>query len=284
MTTSLLSLRQIALVTRDLEESLRFWTGLLDLEECYRDDLSTFGLSNVLLPVGEGFLELLQSEDRNSAGARFLDRHGEGLYMTIFEGTDAAALKDDLAAAGIPLAFDSAGRENHSVHMHPKAMGRVLYSVEHPRQAGEWSPAGFDWKRHVRTDIVRRIVGVGMITPDAEADAERFTRLFGLRAERVWEQDGLRIHNLPIGGSGTFIEFQQPVDAAAPAARYLERHGPGMYYWALETPDLDRAVARAKEHGVGIIRVEQQNAGGSRSAWLHPRTTHGALTELIERR
>ena len=283
MTKHLQSLRQVALITQDLEESLRFWTGLLDLEECYRDDLSAFGLSNVLMPIGDDFLELLQVEDPGSAGGRFLERHGEGLYMTIFEGTDAATLLHDLAQNDVPVAWQLESPHYASVHLHPKAMGRVLYSVEHPKEPGEWPPAGFDWKRHARTDVVRRIAGVGLITPNADEDAGRWHRLFGTAPARYWVQDGLRIAQVPIGTSNTFIEFQQPLDPNAPAVRYLERQGPGMYYWALETPDLDRALERARAQGVTIIR-EDRNSDGGRSAWLHPRTTHGVLTELIERR
>ena len=96
-------------------------------------------------------------------------------------------------------------------------------------------------------------------------------------------QDGLRIAQVPIADSSTFLEFQQPLLADGPAARYLERHGPGMYYWALETPNLDRALERALAQGVTIIREDRTPEVG-RSAWLHPRTMHGVLTELVERR
>lgn len=282
MAKHLRALRQVALITRDLDESLRFWTELLDLEECYRDDLSAFGLSNVLLPIGDGFLELLQVDHSGSAGARFLERHGEGLYMTIFEGTDADALLRDLEEQAIPVAWQHDSPQYTSVHLHPRAMGRVLYSIEHPKQAGEWPPAGFDWRRHVRTDVVRRIAGVGQITPNADEDAGRWHRLFGAAPSRYWVQDGLRIAQVPVGAGESFIEFQQPVDPEAPAARYLDRQGAGMYYWALETPDLDAALKRAGALGVTVIR-EDRNAESGRSAWLHPRTTHGVLTELIER-
>jgi catechol 2,3-dioxygenase-like lactoylglutathione lyase family enzyme len=283
MTKHLRTLRQVALITRDLDESLRFWTDLLDLEECYRDDLSAFGLSNVLMPIGDGFLELLQVEQPSSAGARFLERHGEGLYMTIFEGTDPVGLLRDLEENQLPIAWQHDSPHYVSVHLHPKAMGRVLYSVEHPKQPGEWPPAGFDWRRHVRTDVVRGIAGAGMITANADEDAGRWHRLFGEAPARYWVQDGLRIANVPIGAGDTFIEFQQPVEPDAPATRYLDRHGPGMYYWALDTTNLEAALDRARALNVTVIR-EDRNAGGGRSAWLHPRNTHGVLTELIERR
>src|SRR5438067_879299 len=97
MPETISSLRQVALFTRDLEESLGFWSNAFGLEECFRDDLSRYGLRNVLLPIGNSFLELLQAEDPGSAGARFLERHGEGLYMAIFQVADVASLERHLA-------------------------------------------------------------------------------------------------------------------------------------------------------------------------------------------
>ncbi len=282
MPTYLRRLRQVALMCRDLEESREFWTGAFGLEECYRDDLSAFGLSNVLMPIGDTFLELLQVEDKGSAGARFLERHGEGLYMTIFEGVDIPGLERTLEENQVQVAYRIEREGYRGIHIHPKAMNRVLVSVDDPMGPDRWPAAGDDWRSHIRTDVVTTMIGVGFITEDADADGERWQRLFNVTPERSWVQDGLRIDNVPIGDGGTFVEFQQPVAADAPAARFLARHGPGMYYWALGTRDLDAALTRVRQHGVEVIRVDE-GAGGGRSAWLHPRTTHGVLTELIER-
>ena len=274
-------LRQVAVIARNLEHCLAFWSGAFGLEECYRDDLSGFGLSNVLLPIGDTFLEILQVEDRNSAGARFLERHGEGLYMTILEGVDVPGLEQRLSENGVPIAYRITRADYASIHIHPKAMNRVLVSVDEPRHAGSWPAAGETWRGHVRTDVLDRIAGVGFITDNGDADVGRWHRLFGLAPERYWVQDGLRIANVPLD-DGSFVEFQQPVEPSAPAARYLERHGPGMYYLALSTPNLDAALDRARGHGAQVIRIDTP-AGGGRSAWLHPHSTHGVLTELIER-
>lgn len=282
MTTRMGRLRQVALMTRDLEESLKFWSGAFGLEECYRDDLSGFGMRNVLLPIGDTFLELLQVEDRGSAGGRFLDRRGEGPYMAIFEGRDIPGLERWLDENQVRVAYRIDRPDYQAVHLHPKDMNRVLVSVDDPMQPGSWPPAGDTWQAHVRTDVVQRILGVGFITADGDSDVGRWHRLFGVVPERYWVQDNLRIANIPLG-DGSFVEFQQPVDQAAPAARFLDRLGPGMYYLALGTPNLDAAVARVQQHGVQVIR-EDRNADGGRSAWLHPRTMHGVLTELIERR
>ncbi len=277
------SLRQVALFTRDLNQSLRFWIDAFGLEECFRDDLSRYGLRNVLLPIGDSFLELLQADDSNSAGARFLQRHGEGLYMAIFQVADVAALERDLTEQQVQV-IERIDRPTHkAVQLHPKVMGRVLTSFEHGVTPEDWPAAGENWRPHVRTEVLSRIAGVGFITDDADRDVGRWHRLFGLAPHRYWVQDGMRIAAVQPGKVETFVEFQQPVDPAGAGARYLERHGPGMYYWALEAPNLDRAIERARAGGAEVIR-EDTGDDGSRTAWLHPRTMHGVLTELVQKR
>lgn len=275
------SLRQVALITRDLDESLRFWSDAFGLEECYRDDLSGFGLSNVLLPIGDQFLELLQVEDAGSSGARFLARHGEGLYMIIFDSSAIPQLAETVAEREVPVVYRIDRPGWQGIHLHPKAMNGVLISVEDGFEPGRWPAAGEDWRPHVRTDVVSGIRGAGLLTDAAERDLACWRGLFEIEVERDWVQDGLRILNAPIGDGATFIEFQQPVEPEAPATRRLTQHGPGLFYWALTTPDLDAALERVRRHGAEVIRVEANSSGG-RSAWLHPRTTHGVLTELIE--
>lgn len=283
MTSEIRCLRQVALMTRSLDESLRFWTAAFDLEECFRDDLSRYGLSNVLVPNGDAFLELLQVENSGSAGARFLDRHGEGLYMAIFQVSDVPALEKRLEAQQVPV-VERIDRPGHqAVQLHPRAMRRVLTSFEQGVEPGDWPAAGTDWRRHVRTDVLGGIAGVGFITDDTDRDVGRWHRLFGVTPARYWVQDGMRIAQVPLGDGSTFVEFQQPLDPASAGARYLERHGPGQYYWALAAPNLDRAVNGAQQAGAQIVREDHTDEGG-RSVWLHPRSTHGVLTELIERK
>ena len=48
-------------------------------------------------------------------------------------------------------------------------------------------------------------------------------------------------------------------------------------------PDLDRAVQQACAAGARVIREDRSPQTG-RSIWLHPRSTHGVLTEIVERR
>ncbi|HEY8837097.1 MAG TPA: VOC family protein [Dehalococcoidia bacterium] len=186
MPDNLRSLRQVALITRGLDESQRFWTRAFGLEECFRDDLSRYGLRNVLLPIGHAFLELLAADDSNSAGARFLERHGEGLYMAIFQVADVAALERHLADQQVPVVERIDRPQHKAVQLHPKAMGRVMTSFEHGTSVEEWPAAGPNWRPHVHTELLSGIAGVGFITDDADRDVGRWHRLFGVVPSRYW--------------------------------------------------------------------------------------------------
>lgn len=62
-------LRQVAFMVLNLEEGRELSRGTLDMESCHSEDLSEYGLSNLVLPAGEGtFVELLQSTSAETPG------------------------------------------------------------------------------------------------------------------------------------------------------------------------------------------------------------------------
>ena len=54
-------LRQVAFMVRDLEEGRELYRRTLGMESCFSEDLSQYGLTNLVLPAGVGtFVELPQ--------------------------------------------------------------------------------------------------------------------------------------------------------------------------------------------------------------------------------
>ena len=65
--------------------------------------------------------------------------------------------------------------------------------------------------------------------------------------------------------------------------KFLARSGPGLHHVAYGTDDIDSALAAVRDAGLALID-EQPRTGirGSRVAFLHPKSTGGVLTELVE--
>ena len=66
-------------------------------------------------------------------------------------------------------------------------------------------------------------------------------------------------------------------------AKWLEKNGPGMHHVAYATDDIEGALGKIREAGLRLIDEEPRvGIRGSRVAFLHPKSTGGVLTELVE--
>jgi methylmalonyl-CoA/ethylmalonyl-CoA epimerase len=65
--------------------------------------------------------------------------------------------------------------------------------------------------------------------------------------------------------------------------RFLEKNGPGMHHVAYKTDDIDSALESLRAAGLRLIDEEPRTGiRGSRVAFVHPKSTGGVLTELVE--
>ena len=79
------------------------------------------------------------------------------------------------------------------------------------------------------------------------------------------------------------IELLEPTAEDSPVARHLTRRGEGLHHLTLAVADLDASLARLRERGVELAgAAPRPGSGGSRVAFLHPRSTGGVLLELVE--
>lgn len=93
----------------------------------------------------------------------------------------------------------------------------------------------------------------------------------------------LRTAFLPVGD--TNIELLEATGAESTIAKFIEKRGEGLHHIAIRVDDIDAALAELKAKGVQLIDETPRNgAGGARIAFVSPRSTHGVLLELCERK
>jgi len=83
------------------------------------------------LPLAEGennFIELVEPTTPGPT-ARYLEKHGEGLFHLAFESSNILETVKDFEKAGIPLAGTTPTKEVLSVFFHPKFAHGVLIQV-----------------------------------------------------------------------------------------------------------------------------------------------------------
>jgi methylmalonyl-CoA/ethylmalonyl-CoA epimerase len=127
-----------------------------------------------------------------------------------------------------------------------------------------------------------RVHHVAVVVGDLEAALGFFRDRLGLELEVVEEipSDHVRIAFLPVGE--TKVELVSPTDDTTGVARFLAARGEGFHHVCLEVPDLAAALTRLGIEGVELIDTAPRRGAEGPVAFLHPRSCHGVLIELIE--
>ncbi len=131
--------------------------------------------------------------------------------------------------------------------------------------------------------MLNRIYHLGYAVQDIEAASRFYEENFGVVPEEpeVLEEQGIIATIFRVGESS--IELVQPTRPDSPVGKFLEKRGEGFHHVAFEVEDLSVALAELKRNGVEIIDEEPRvGAGGTRMAFVHPKSTFGVLTELVE--
>jgi len=124
-------------------------------------------------------------------------------------------------------------------------------------------------------------VGYVVADLDAEIPAYRDVLDMPLVVREVMPEQGVEAALLGVGPS--YIELIAPVTEDTGVARFLAKRGPGMHHVAFAVADLERTLGELGGRGVELIdSAPRRGLGGHMVAFLHPRSTGGVLTELVE--
>jgi methylmalonyl-CoA/ethylmalonyl-CoA epimerase len=131
--------------------------------------------------------------------------------------------------------------------------------------------------------LLEKIYHLGYAVEDIKAAARFYEEHFSARVgepEEVEEQ-GIVATMFEVGES--MIELVQPTRPDSPVGKFLEKRGEGFHHVAFQVEDIEAALAALNDSGVELVDEEPKlGAGGTRTAFIHPKEAFGVLTELVE--
>ena len=124
---------------------------------------------------------------------------------------------------------------------------------------------------------------VGVAVEDIDATLGLFRDVLQMplvHRETVTEQ-GVDAALLDVGDG--HIELLQPLGADTAVGRFLARRGPGLHHVAYRVDNVEETLKALAGAGIALIDSEPRTGiRGSRVAFLHPKSTGGVLTEIVE--
>jgi methylmalonyl-CoA/ethylmalonyl-CoA epimerase len=131
--------------------------------------------------------------------------------------------------------------------------------------------------------VFTRIDHIGVAVEEIEPALELYRDGFELRVahREVVEEQGVEAVLLDVGEN--HVELLAPLGPDTPVGKFLASKGPGMHHVAYQVTDIDATLEALTQAGMRLID-EQPRSGirGSRVAFMHPRSTAGVLTEIVQ--
>jgi methylmalonyl-CoA epimerase len=124
---------------------------------------------------------------------------------------------------------------------------------------------------------------VGVAVEDIDSALELYRDALGMplvHRETVSEQ-GVDAALLDVGDS--HVELLQPLSPETAVGKFLARRGPGLHHVAYRVASVDDTLSELAAAGLRLID-EKPRIGirGSKVAFVHPTSTGGVLTEIVQ--
>jgi methylmalonyl-CoA epimerase len=129
---------------------------------------------------------------------------------------------------------------------------------------------------------IGKVHHVALIVRSIEDALELWRDALHLELETVMDipTDHVRIAFLGVGESK--VELVEPTDTTTGVARFLESKGEGFHHVCFEVPNLAETLLRLEIDGLELIDTSPRRGAEGPVAFIHPRSCHGVLVELIE--
>jgi methylmalonyl-CoA/ethylmalonyl-CoA epimerase len=131
--------------------------------------------------------------------------------------------------------------------------------------------------------VFARIDHIGVAVDDLDAAIALHETTYGMALvhREVVEQQGVEAVLLDVGEN--HVELLRPLAQDTPVGKFLASRGPGLHHVAYQVPDIEATLAALKDAGAQLIdETPRTGIRNSRVAFVHPKSSGGVLTEIVQ--
>lgn len=131
---------------------------------------------------------------------------------------------------------------------------------------------------------ITHIEHLGIAVKSIEEALPYYENVLGLKCYAIEEVADQRVKTAFFKVGDTKIELLESTDPEGPVGKFVEKRGEGVHHIAFAVADgVAEALKEVEEKGIRLIdKAPRKGAEGLNIAFLHPKSTHGVLTELCE--
>ena len=129
--------------------------------------------------------------------------------------------------------------------------------------------------------MITKIDHLGIAVRSLDESIPYYEKTLGLKCEHREEVPSQKVRTAFFTVGETHLELLEPTAPDSPVAKFIEKNGEGVHHVAFATTDITAQLRQAATAGCKLIHEQPiEGAAGKLVAFLHPKSTHGVLTEL----
>ncbi|MFM9941977.1 MAG: methylmalonyl-CoA epimerase [Hyphomicrobiaceae bacterium] len=125
-------IEHVAIAVKSIAAMREIFEQKLGLEMEYEEELPQYSTKLAMFPIGETYLELLQSDKPGTGTSKWIAERGEGLFHLCLEVEDIEAALAELKGRGVKL-IDETPRIGHGnsriAFIDPSSTGGLLFEL-----------------------------------------------------------------------------------------------------------------------------------------------------------
>ena len=122
---------------------------------------------------------------------------------------------------------------------------------------------------------------LGIAVKSIEKARYFYENVLGLQCDKIEIVESQKVRTAFFKIGQTHIELLEPTADDSPIAKFIETRGEGIHHISYKTDDIKEQLEKAAGEGCKLIHENPIiGAGGKQVAFLHPKSTHGVLTEF----
>ena len=122
----------VAIAVKNMAKMQEIFENKLGIQMEYEEDFPKYNTKIAMYPIGETYLEVLESNDPKTETSRWIDEHGEGLFHICLEVEDIDTALTELMEKGVKL-IDEVPRIGHGgariAFLDPESTGDLLIEL-----------------------------------------------------------------------------------------------------------------------------------------------------------
>ena len=131
---------------------------------------------------------------------------------------------------------------------------------------------------------ITHIEHIGIAVENLEESIKYYENVLGLKCYAIEEVADQKVKTAFFMVGETKIELLESTSSEGPIGKFIEKKGQGMHHIAFAVNDTTEALKTVEERGVRLIdKFARKGAEGLQIGFLHPKSTHGVLTELCSK-